>query len=46
MQLWKPRWQIDLYDPSFLVLGVIEKYDLICAYFLKGDEEPVPTEKC
>lgn len=38
------RWQIC--DPSFLSLGVIKKYGLIYAYFLKGDEEPVPTEKC
>lgn len=40
------RWQIRLYDPSFLSVGVIKKYGLIDAYFLKGDEEPVPTEKC
>lgn len=40
------RWQICLYDPSFLSVGVIKKYGLIHAYFLKGDEEPVPTEKC
>lgn len=47
-QLWKPEDDrfFFLCNLSFLSLGVIKKYDWIYAYFLKGDEEPIPTEKC
>lgn len=49
-QLWKPEddrfFFFFLCNLSFLSLGVIKKYDWIYAYFLKGDEEPIPTEKC
>lgn len=45
--LWKPQDdRFFLVNLSFLSLGVIKKYDLMYAYFLKGDEEPIPTEKC